>query len=259
MNNTIQRNLVALKGIVGYELQRIIRIWRQALIPPIVNISLYFLVFGHFIGSKIPLIQGYTYMSFLIPGLIMMTVIMESYNGSVFPFFMAKFHRSIEEVLVAPVPSTVILLGFILGGMLRALFVGSLVALISFCFNPIIPAHWGILLLAALFASALFSLIGFFNAIFSKSFEDISIVPTFILTPLVYLGGVFYSLEQLSPFWQKVSLLNPITYIISIFRYGFLGIEGMYYGVGLIVLAVLIGIMFIVNITLLNKGVRLKT
>jgi ABC-2 type transport system permease protein len=255
----LKKNLIALKGLVSYETHRITRIWRQTIIPPIVNISLYFLVFGHFIGSKIPLIHGYTYMSFLIPGLIMMTVIMESYNGSVFPFFMVKFHRSIEEILVAPVPSPVILLGFTLSAMVRALFVGTLVGSIAYLFNPIVPEHWGVLLLAALFASMLFALIGFFNALFSKSFEDISIVPTFILTPLVYLGGVFYSVEQLSPFWQKVSFINPITYIISIFRYGYLGIEGINYIAGLLVLVGLIIVVFSVNIILLNKGVRLKT
>lgn len=257
--NDYQKNLIALKGIICYEFKRIIRIWRQTLIPPIINISLYFLVFGHFIGSNVPPIHGHSYMSFLIPGLIMMSVIMESYNASVFPFFMSKFHHSIEEILVAPVPSSIILLGFALSGMLRGLFIGLLVASISFLFSPIIPAHLGILLTAAFSASALFALIGFTNALFAKSFEDISIVPTFILTPLVYLGGVFYSIQQLSPFWQKFSMLNPIVYIINIFRYGFLGIGGEYFVVGLSIIIALIVFVFSLNIYLLNKGVRLKT
>lgn len=249
---------IALRGIITYELTRIMRVWRQTLIPPIINISLYFVVFGHFIGSKIPAIHGHDYMSFLIPGLIMMAVIMESYNGTVFPFFMSKFHHSIEEILVAPVPSAVILLGFTLSGMMRGLFVGILVTGIAFLFHPMMPAHWGILLSAALCASGLFALIGFTNALFAKTFEDISIVPTFILTPLVYLGGVFYSIQQLSPFWQKASLLNPIVYIISIFRYGFLGIADTHYAVGLLILIVLMAIIYRVNIYLLDKGIRLK-
>lgn len=258
--NKYQRNFIALKGIIFYELKRVLRIWRQTLIPPIINISLYFLVFGHFIGSKIPMIGNHSYMSFLVPGLIMMAVIMESYNGTVFPFFMSKFHRSIEEILVAPVHSATILSGFTLSGMIRGLTVGIIVTLIAFLFNPIVPEHIGILLAAAASASALFALIGFTNAIFAKSFEDISIVPTFILTPLVYLGGVFYAISQLSPFWYKLSLLNPIVYIISIFRYGFLGVQGeLFYLTGLFILIALMGIVFSVNIYLLNKGIRLKT
>lgn len=257
MNNCL-KNLIALRGIIAYELKRVIRIWRQTLIPPVMNITLYFLVFGNFIGSKIPDINGYTYMSFLTPGLIMMSIIMESYNGAIFPFFMNKFHRSIEEILVAPVPSIIILLGFTLSSIIRGLFVGCLVAFITFFFNPVWPQHWGLLILIAIFASCLFSFIGFTNAIFARSFEDTSVVPTFILTPLVYLGGVFYSTHQLPTFWQKVSLINPITHIIGIFRYSFLSIPSDNYLVGIILLAILVVSVFSLNLYLLNKGIRLK-
>lgn len=257
--NYFQRNLVALKGIIFCELRRVIRIWRQTLIPPMINSCLYFLIFGHFIGSQIAPIQGYSYMSFLAPGLIMMSVILESYNGTVFPFFMTKFHRNIEEILVSPVSNCVILLGFVFSGMIRGLVVGCIVAIIAILFNPMMPEHLGILIAAALFASALFSLIGFANAFFAKTFEDISIIPTFILTPLVYLGGVFYSIQKLPVFWQKVSLLNPIVHIISIFRYGFLGIQTTNFMIGLSALFLLMLLMFCINIFLLRRGVLLKT
>lgn len=253
------KSIIALKGIIVYELERIVRIWRQTLIPPLMNISLYFLIFGHFIGSKIPAMAGHSYMSLLIPGLIMMSVIMESYNASVFPFFMSKFHRNIEEILVAPVSNVIILLGFTLSGMIRGLLIGALVTLIAYFFNPIVPAHLGILIVAALSASCLFSLLGFSNALFAKSFEDISIVPTFILTPLVYLGGVFYSIDQLSPFWQKLSLFNPIVHIVNIFRHGFLGIGGEYLLSSLSLLILLIICIFSLNIYWLKRGIRLKT
>ncbi len=252
--------LIALKGIVIYELTRILRIWRQTLIPPLMNISLYFLIFGHFIGSKMPMMAGtHSYMSFITPGLTMMAIIMESYNASVFPFFMSKFHRNIEEILVAPVPNTVILLGFTLSGMIRGLTIGILVACVAYLFNPIVPAHIIILLIAALFASCLFSLLGFANAFFAKSFEDISIVPTFILTPLVYLGGVFYSIDQLSPFWKGLSLFNPIVYIVEIFRHGFLDLDSRHLIIGLLILLMLIITLFCLNIYWLNRGIRLKT
>lgn len=253
------RNSNALRGIITFELRRVTRIWRQTLIPPLMNMTLYFLIFGHFVGSRIPEIQGYSYMAFLVPGLIMMAIIMESYNGSVFPFFMSKFHRNIEEILIAPVSNCAILLGFTLSGMLRGLIIGLLVACIAGLFHPMMPEHPIILIIAAICASTFFCLVGFLNALFAKNFEDISIVPTFILTPLVYLGGVFYSTDQLSPFWQKVSMLNPIVYIIKIFRYGFLGLGGAEVLIGLPIIVGLILIVFIINITLLRKGVRLKT
>lgn len=257
--NNFHTNRIALGGIILGELKRIIRIWRQTLIPPLMNMTLYFLIFGHFVGSRIPSIQGHSYIAFLVPGLIMMAIIMESYNASVFPFFMSKFHRNIEEILIAPVASSTILLGFTCSGMVRGLIVGLLVALVAYLFNPMMPVHPVLLFTSCICASSLFCLIGFTNALFAKTFEDISIVPTFILTPLVYLGGVFYSIEQLSPFWQKISLLNPLVYIISIFRYSFLGIGGNHVLIGLPVIIVLIIMLFSTNIYLLNKGIRLKT
>jgi len=252
-----QKNLIALKGIIEYELKRVLRIWRQTLIPPLINMTLFFVVFGKFIGSRIPEISGYPYIAFLTPGIIMMVIIMESYNGSVFPFFMSKFHRSVEEILVSPVPNAIIILGYTLSGMLRGLLTGTIITLISLVFNPFIPKHPGIMILTALLSTALFSLAGFLNAIFAKNFEDTSVIPTFILTPLVYLGGVFYSVQQLPPFWQKISLFNPIVYIIKSFRYGFLGIHSEYLTAGFTVLIVLILSLFSLNLYFLND--RLKT
>ncbi len=213
---------VSLYTMVRFEITRVFRLWAQTLLPSIITTALYYVIFGHVIGSRIGLIHGYRYIQFIAPGLIMMQIIMSAYNGAVSSFFIAKFHRNIEEILVSPMSNVVILLGFISGSILRGLLVGSFVSLVSILFTHIHIYSIGLIFLSALLASCIFSLAGLINAIYARTFDDIALIPTFILTPLTYLGGVFYSIKLLPNFWQKISNLNPIVYIISTFRYGFL-------------------------------------
>ncbi|MDC9582027.1 ABC transporter permease [Xenorhabdus sp. PR6a] len=215
---------VALKTIWIKEVTRFGRIWVQTLLPPVITMSLYFVIFGNLVGSRIGEMGGVGYMQFIVPGLIMMSVITNSYANVSSSFFGAKFQRSIEEVLVAPVPTHIIIAGFVGGGVARGVCVGILVTLVSLLFVPLQIHSWGMVVITLLATSILFSLAGLLNAIFAKTFDDISIIPTFVLTPLTYLGGVFYSLTLLPTFWQVVSKINPIVYMVSGFRYGFLGI-----------------------------------
>ena len=215
--------LIAFETIVVKEIRRFSRIWMQTLLPPVITISLYFVIFGNLVGSRIGEMGGYRYMEFIVPGLIMMAVIQNSYSNVVSSFFSQKFQRSVEELLVAPIPNYVMLSGFVAGGMARGLCVGLIVTVVSLFFvdlpiySPLITI--GVVLLTSL----VFSLGGFINAVFANNFDDISIIPTFVLTPLIYLGGVFYSIELLPTFWQIVSKLNPIFYMVNTFRYGILG------------------------------------
>ncbi|EQC01728.1 inner membrane transport permease [Photorhabdus temperata subsp. temperata M1021] len=220
----IQLYWVALKTLWIKEITRFGRIWVQTLLPPVITMSLYFIIFGSLIGSRIGQMGGVDYMQFIVPGLIMMAVITNSYANVSSSFFGAKFQRSIEELLVAPVPTHIVIAGFVGGGVARGVCVGILVTLVSLFFVPLHIHAWWMIVVTLLMTSILFSLGGLLNSIFAKTFDDISIIPTFVLTPLTYLGGVFYSLTLLPPFWQAVSKLNPIVYMISGFRYGFLGI-----------------------------------
>ncbi|WP_368938900.1 ABC transporter permease, partial [Morganella morganii] len=205
---------VALKTIWRKEITRFMRIWIQTLIPPVITMSLYFIIFGNLIGNRIGEMGGVGYMQFIVPGLIMMSVITNSYANVSSSFFGAKFQKSIEELLVAPVPTHVIIAGFVGGGVARGVLVGILVTLVSLFFVPLQIHSWFMIIATLLMTSILFSLAGLLNALFAKSFDDISIIPTFVLTPLTYLGGVFYSLTLLPAFWQAVSKLNPIVYMI---------------------------------------------
>ncbi len=218
---------VAFKTIVRKEILRFLRIWVQTLIPPIITMTLYFLIFGELIGSRIGVMQGFNYMEFIAPGLIMMTVITNSYSNTVSSFFSTKFQHNLEEIMVAPVPHQVVIMGFLIGGVCRGLISGCLVALVAMCFTNLHFEHPWIIILTMLLTSMLFALAGILNALFAKTFDEISIIPTFVLTPLTYLGGVFYSLDLLPEFWRSVSALNPIVYMISAFRYGFLGVMNM--------------------------------
>lgn len=209
--------------MIRTEAVRIFRIWSQTLLPPVVTTSLYFIVFGAFIGSQIPPIGGYSYMQFIVPGLIMMSVITSSYMNTVSTFYFAKWTRTLEEILVSPAPAWVVTLGFVSGGVLRGMIVGFFVLIVSLFFTHLAIANIAVLLAALIMTSVLFSLGGLINGVFAKSFDGVSIVPTFVLTPLTYLGGVFYSIHMLPPFWQTVSYANPILYMINAFRYGFLG------------------------------------
>jgi len=219
----VNHKRIAFETIVIKEIRRFSRIWVQTLVPPAITIALYFVIFGNLVGRRVGEMGGFQYMEFIVPGLIMMSVIQNSYSNVVSSFFSQKFQRSIEELLVSPVPNYVILTGFIVGGMARGLAVGGIVITLSLFFADLQIAYPLITVSVILLTSLVFSLAGFINAVYANSFDDISIVPTFVLTPLIYLGGVFYSTQMLPPFWQTVSALNPIFYMVNAFRYGFLG------------------------------------
>ncbi len=214
----------ALKSLAVKETNRYLRIWVQTLVPPVITTSLYFVIFGNLIGGRIGDMAGFSYMEFIVPGLIMMSAITSSYANVSSSFFSQKFQKNIEEILVAPVPTHIIIWGFVIGGVGRSVMVGTLVTIISLFFVPLHVYSWVIVVITLLMTAILFSLAGLLNGIFAQSFDDVSIVPTFVLQPLTYLGGVFYAISMLPPFWQAVSKINPIVYMISGFRYGFLGV-----------------------------------
>ena len=216
---------IAFMTIVNKEVSRFMRIWVQTIIPAAVSMALYFLIFGNLIGPRIGTMSGISYVEYIAPGLIMMAIINNSYANVVSSFFGAKFQRHIEEILVAPVPNFVILAGYVTGGMARGAIVGVVVTLVAMFFTPLRVHNPAVVIAVVLLASTLFSLAGLINGIFARKFDDISIIPTFILTPLIYLGGVFYSINLLPDFWQGVSRLNPILYMVNAFRYGLLGVS----------------------------------
>jgi len=248
----------AFATIMTREVRRFMRIWQQTWLPPAITVVLYFVIFGALIGPRIGTMDGFSYVEFVVPGLIMMAVITNSYSNVVSSFYGQKFQRSIEELLVSPVPNTIILLGYVIGGMARGLLVGFIVTLLSLFFthlnvhNPLITL--GIVLLTSL----MFSLAGLINAVFANSFDDISIIPTFVLTPLTYLGGVFYSISLLSEFWQGVSRLNPVLYMVNAFRYGFLGISDINVGFAFVMVAAFCVVLFYFSLYLLKHGSRLR-
>ena len=252
-------NRIALKSILYKEVHRFMRIWVQTLVPPAITISLYFVIFGSLIGSRIGEMGGFDYMSFIVPGLIMMSVITNSYSNVASSFFSAKWQRNVEEMLVAPVPNWVIVAGYVGGGMCRGMLVGSIVTLVSLFFVDIQIHNIWVIIATVCLTSAVFSLGGLINAIFAGSFDDISIIPTFILTPLTYLGGVFYSISLLPEFWQGVSQLNPIVYMVNAFRYGFLGISDVSLTLAFSVIGVFIVTLFTIAMTLITKGIGLRS
>ena len=249
----------ALKSLVVKETYRYLRIWIQTLVPPVITTSLYFIIFGNLIGSRIGEMGGVSYMEFIVPGLIMMSVITSSYQNVSSSFFSQKFQRNIEELLVAPVPTHIIIWGFVLGGMGRSILVGFLVTLISLLFVPLQVYSWVFVIITLLMTSLLFSLAGLFNGIFAQSFDDVSIIPTFVLQPLTYLGGVFYAISTLPAFWQSVSRINPIVYMISGFRFGFLGMEDVPIWVSLAVLLAFIAVLYGFCHHFINKGRGLRS
>lgn len=249
---------VAFLTIVRKEVRRFMRIWIQTLIPPAITMTLYFLIFGSLIGSRIGQMGGHDYMSFVIPGLIMMSVINNAYSNVASSFYSAKYSRSIEELLVSPASNTVILLGYVSGGALRGLMVGAIVTALSFIFTQL-PIHSPLVTIIVVVLSAmLFSMAGMVNAILANSFDDISVVPTFVLTPLTYLGGVFYTIDMLPQFWQGVSMFNPILYIVNAFRYGLLGVSDVNVWVALAGIAGCISVMFCLCLVLMEKSRRLR-
>ncbi|MGY6276361.1 ABC transporter permease [Methylomonas sp. MgM2] len=250
---------VAFSTILTKEIRRFTRIWPQTLLPPAVTTALYFLIFGTLIGDRIGTVHGVSYMDYIVPGVILMSVISHSYSNVVSSFYSTKFQHHIEELLVSPVPNWVILTGYVCGGIARGVMVGGVVTAISTLFTHVKVLHWEIALAVLLLTATLFALAGFINAIFADSFDDISIIPNFVLTPLSYLGGVFYSLAMLPPIWQLIAQGNPILYIINAFRFGLIGVTDVD-----IVLAFAMTVGFILflgllSLWLLHKGVGIKS
>lgn len=250
---------VSYYSIVRKEVVRNLRVWQQNLLPPVITQSLYFIVFGSFVGSRINgTFDGLTYMQFLVPGLVMMAVILNSFQNVVFALFGAKFQRHIEEILVSPTPNWIILLGFVSSGVLRGLVIGTIIILISLFFVPLQIFSLGYVVLFSILTATTFALAGFLNGLFAKTFDDVSIIPTFVLTPLTYLGGVFYSINQLPPIWQTISRFNPIVYMIDGFRYGFYGVSQTPLAVSISVLVLLNASFGLASWYFLNKGYGLR-
>lgn len=257
--NRYSRYWVAFKAILVKEILRFIRIWIQTVLPPAITTILYFIIFGNLIGQRIGEMDGVRYIDFIVPGLILMAVITNSYSNVVSSFFSSKYQRHVEELLISPVPNWVILGGFVGGGVARGMVVGLTVTVVSLLFTDLHILSYGWTLTVVVLTSTLFALAGFINAIFANSFDDISIVPSFILTPLTYLGGVFYSIHMLPEFWQNVSLANPILYMVNAFRYGLLGVSDIHIGAALGII-----LLFIVGLTgfslyLLQRGIGIKS
>jgi ABC-2 type transport system permease protein len=249
---------VGFSTIIIREFHRIVRIWGQTIVPPVVTATLYFVIFGSLIGRRVGQVAGYDYMQFIAPGLIMMTVITNSYGNVVSSFFGAKFGKHLEELLVSPMPNWLILTGYIAGGVLRGLLVGSVVTVVAFFFTHFRITHLFAVISAVLLTSIVFALGGFINALFAKNFDQISWFPTFVLAPLTYLGGVFYSTQMLPPWALAASHANPILYMVSAFRYGFLGSSDvdLRLAYGIMVSAVVL--MFTLAVTLLNRGTGIR-
>ncbi|MFC0820647.1 ABC transporter permease [Moraxella marmotae] len=254
----LNKQWVAFYTILTKEIRRILRIWPQTLLPPVITMTLYFVIFGQMIGSRVGKMGGVSYMQFIVPGLIMMAVITNSYSNVVSSFFSMKFQGSIEELLVSPASKHTILLGYIGGGVFRGLAIALIVTLVALFFTDLGVQHFGVMLMTIIGTSVLFSLGGLLNAIFARSFDDISIIPSFVLTPLTYLGGVFYSLENLSPFWQNLSLLNPIVYMVNAFRYGILGHSDVNVWAALVAILAFCVLLYGLAYRLLVDGSRLR-
>ncbi len=250
---------IAFWTIVRREVRRFTRIWAQTLLPPAITMTLYFIIFGNLIGSRIGEMGGFDYMEYIVPGLIMMSVITNSYSNVVSSFYSTKFQRNIEELLVSPVPNWVILSGFVLGGVVRGLGVGFIVTLLSLFFTDLQVQNLFVTIAIVFLTSVLFALGGFINAVFANSFDDISIIPTFVLTPLTYLGGVFYSIQLLPEFWQGVSQLNPILYMVNTFRYGILGVSDINIGFAFMMILLFIGGLFSYALYLLQNGKGIRS
>ena len=264
-NSRLRTNWVGLKTIVIKETTRLIRIWPQTIVPPVITTTLYFIIFGRVIGSRVGDMSGVSYMEFIVPGLVMMSVINSSYQNVVSSFFSSKFQRHVEEILISPMHNATVLLGYIAGGVARALTIGSIVLAVSLFFvqslsiDSILITFSVALLTAFLFANA-----GFINAMLARKFDDIAIIPTFVLTPLTYLGGVFYPIALLPQPWETISRFNPIVYMVSAFRCGILGDRldsaafdvNLGFAFGMIVFFIVV--LFSLTLWMLNRGIGLR-
>ena len=254
----LRLNAVAVTTLVRKEVIRVLRIWIQTIVPPAITMTLYFIIFGNLIGKRIGTMDGFDYMSYIAPGLIMMSVITSSYGNVVSSFFGAKFGRHIEEMLVSPMSNAAIVIGHVSGGLIRGLFIGMLVTVVALFFTKLDVQHPFVTISVVVLSSIVFALAGFINAIFAKKFDDISIVPTFIITPLTYLGGVFYSINLLDEPWQSISKANPILYMVNAFRHGILGRSDIDISHAYMMLFVFIVVLFTICVTLMNRGVGIR-
>ena len=251
--------LIAFNTIVIKEVTRFTRIWLQTILPPAISMTLYFLIFGNLIGPRIGTMGGVSYIEYIAPGLIMMSIINNTYANVVSSFFGAKFQRHIEEMLVAPIPNFVILCGYVTGAVIRGLIVALVVTVVALFFTKLHVRAPVVVISVVLLTSTLFALAGFVNGIFARKFDDISVIPTFILTPLIYLGGVFYSIELLPEFWQWVSIFNPILYMVNAFRYGMLGITDINMELAFMIIILFNFVLFYLCLFLMRKGIGIKT
>lgn len=252
-------NWIGYKTIVRKEVVRILRIWGQTVVPPAITMSLYFIIFGNLIGSRIGEMGGFDYMQFIVPGLVMMSVITNSYGNMVSSFFGAKFGHHIEELLISPLPNWVILAGYVTGALVRGLLVGGVVILVSLFFTELDVQHPWVTLSVLILTAIVFAMAGMVNAIFAEKFDDIAIIPTFVLTPLTYLGGVFYSISLLPEFWQKVSAFNPILYMVNGFRYGMLGVSDVSLTTAYLLIGVSAVVLAATCLYLLNTGKGMRS
>ena len=250
---------IAFLTIVRKEVRRYLRIWTQTLLPSAITMSLYFLIFGTLIGSRIGTMGGVSYMEFVVPGLIMMDIITNTYANVVGSFFGAKFNNSVEELLVSPTPTYVIVLGYAAGGVSRGILVSIIVTSVALFFTDLDIHNWLVVIGVVSLTSISFSLLGLINAVFANTFDDVNIVPTFVLTPLTYLGGVFYSLDLLPDFWASISQINPLVYVVNAFRFGVLGVSDVDITVSFAMLIALTIASFIYAMHLLGTGTRLRT
>ncbi len=255
---TLKEQYVAFETILIKEILRFGRIWVQTIIPPVITMTLYFVIFGNLIGSQIGDMDGFRYMDYIVPGLIMMAVITNSYANVVSSFYGCKFHHHIEEMLVSPIPNYLIVAGFVTGGIARGMAVGLAVSLVSMLFTDLSLHNLVVVITTVILTSAVFALAGLINGIFATSFDDISIVPTFVLTPLTYLGGVFYTISMLPEFWQNVSRLNPILYMVNAFRYGFLGVSDISLWISYAIIGVFITVLYSYALYLLKTGYGIR-
>lgn len=255
----LSQQYAAFRTILVKEILRFMRIWVQTVVPAAITTALYFIIFGELIGSQISAIEGFSYMEYIVPGIILMSVINNSYANVVSSFYGAKFQRHVEEMLVSPMPNYLIVIGFVAGGVARGLIVGSVVTVISMFFIDFQVHNAGVAISVVLLTAILFSLGGFINAIYANSFDDISIIPTFVLTPLTYLGGIFYSIEMLPGFWQEVSLVNPILYMINAFRFGLLGVSDITMTTAFSIIILFTTALYVFCLYLLRKGIGIRT
>jgi len=253
------RYWVAFQTILVKEVLRFVRIWVQTILPSAISTGLYFLIFGRLIGERIGPMQGVGYLDFIVPGLVLMAVITNAYSNVVSSFYSSKFSRYIEELLVSPTPNWVILAGYVTGGLARGLTVGAAVTLVALAFTDIGVYSVPVTLLVFTLTAVLFSLGGFINAVYANSFDDISIVPTFVLTPLTYLGGVFYSIDLLPEPWHTLSLANPVLYMVNAFRYGLQGVTDIHLWIAFSIILGFILVLAIISLHLLRRGVGIKT